>query len=210
MVARDKGRPKFTRDSKRESLVGQFLDLKLYPNYFENSKRITDKQMQLSGVDIISNLKGGNDDLFIDEKAATSWTHREISTFALELSFLLNGEEINGWFFPRIKKTLTTHWIFVWPRTPEGNITCLEDIVSAEVMLIETKELRRWIRRMASKSEISLDECINLLRKSDSEQEINWAGLRILISRQLPEQPINILIPKNILLAISKSNYWIL
>ena len=77
-------------------------------------------------------------------------------------------------------------------------------------MLIETKELRRWIRRMASKSEISLDECINVLRKSDSEREIYWAGLRILISRQLPERPINILIPKEILLAISKSNYWIL
>jgi len=210
MVAHDRGRPKFTRDSKRESFVGQFLDLKFYPNYFENSRRISDRQMQLAGVDIISNLRDGCDDLFIDEKAATSWAHREISTFALELSFLLNGKEIDGWFFPRNKKTLTTHWIFVWPRTSGGNITSVENIVSAEVMLIETKELRRWIRRMASKSDISLDECISLLRKSDSEKEINWGGLRILISRQLPEKPINILIPKDILMSISKSNNWIL
>jgi len=210
MAAYDGGRPKFIRDSKRESLVGQFLDLKFYPIHFNNSRRITDRQMQLAGVDVISKLKKENQELFIDEKAATSWAHREISTFALELSFLLKEKEIEGWFFPRNEKTLTTHWIFVWPRTSGGNITALEDIISAEVMLIETKEFRRWVRRMASKSDISLDQCISLLRNSESEKEINWGGLRILISRQLPEQPINILIPKDILMAISKSNNWML
>tara|TARA_B110000444_G_C18656867_1_gene508807 strand:+ start:28 stop:660 length:633 start_codon:yes stop_codon:yes gene_type:complete len=201
-------RPKFLRDSKRESIVGEFLDLKFYPIYFNNSTRITDRKMQLAGVDIISKLKGGNEELLIDEKAATSWANREISTFALELNFLLGGEEIGGWFFPRIGETLTTHWAFIWPRTSGGDITSIGDIVSVEVMLIETKKLRRWVKRMASKSKISLDECVNYLRKSETEREINWGGLRILISRQLSEQPINILIPKDILMAISNSNNW--
>ena len=56
MAAYDEGRPKFKRDSIRESLVGQFLDLKFYPKYFENSRRITEKNLQLSGVDVKSNF----------------------------------------------------------------------------------------------------------------------------------------------------------
>ena len=82
------------------------------------------------------------------------------------------------------------------------------DIISAEIMLMKTRDLRIWIRRMASKSDTSIQECISYLRKSDSEKEINWCGLRIIISRQLPEQPINILIPKEILMAVNKGRYW--
>ena len=94
MAAYDKGRPKFKRDSIRESLVGQFLDLKFYPKHFENSRRITEKNLQLSGVDVKSNFIGDDEEILIDEKAATSWAYREISTFALELSFLMNGDII--------------------------------------------------------------------------------------------------------------------
>ena len=208
MAAYDEGRPKFKRDSIRESLVGQFLDLKFYPKHFENSRRITEKNLQLSGVDVKSNFIGDDEEILIDEKAATSWAFREISTFALELNFLMNGEEIEGWFFPRKGKTLTTHWLFIWPRTSGGDINSVEDIISAEIMLMKTRDLRRWIRRMASKSDTSIQECISYLRKSDSEKEINWCGLRIIISRQLPEQPINILIPKEILMGVNKGRYW--
>ena len=61
---------------------------------------------------------------------------------------------------------------------------------------------------MAVKSEISLEECIRILRKSETENEISWAGLRVIISRKLPEEPVNLLIPKDVLFALSQDNNW--
>ena len=75
-------------------------------------------------------------------------------------------------------------------------------------MLIETRVLRNWVRKMAVKSELSLEECIRSLRKSEMENEIVWAGLRVIISRKLPEQPVNLLIPKEVLFALSYGNNW--
>jgi hypothetical protein len=201
-------RPAFSRDSDRESYVAEFLNSHLYEIYFDKSERITDKKRQLSGVDIVCRHGEIQGELLIDEKAATSWAHREIGTFAFELSFLLGDREIEGWFLEKDRKSETTHWLCVWPRTSGGEINSDADIVSAEVVLIECKSLRRWARRIAGKSTIYLEECIQKLRNSSEIREIEWAGLRVIISRNLPEQPINLLVPKEILRTLSGDFYW--
>ena len=201
-------RPAFSRDSKRESYVGEFLNSHLFDVYFEKSERITDKKRQLSGVDIVCRHGEIAGELLIDEKAATSWANREIGTFAFELSFLLGEREIEGWFLERDRKSETTHWLCVWPRTSGGQINSVEDIISAEVVLIECKSLRRWARRIAGKSTIYLEDCIQNLRNSREISEMEWAGLRVIISRNLPEQPINLLVPKEILRTLSGDFHW--
>ena len=201
-------RPAFSRDSKRESYVGEFLNSHLFDVYFEKSERITDKKRQLSGVDIICRHGDIPGELLIDEKAATSWANREIGTFAFELSFLLGEREIEGWFLERDRKSETSHWLCVWPRTSGGQINSVEDIISAEVVLIECKSLRRWARRIAGKSTIYLEDCIQNLRNSREIREMEWAGLRVIISRNLPEQPINLLVPKEILRTLSGDFHW--
>ena len=208
MVATGWDRPQFIRDSDREASVAEFLDEKLYPNFFESWSRVSNREMQLSGVDVICKLPKVEGEMFVDEKAATSWANREISTFAFELSFLLGQSEIEGWFLSSGGKSRTTHWLCIWPRTSGGQIHTVEDIVSAEVMLIDTRVLRNWVRKMAAKSKISLEECIRSLRKSETENEIPWSGLRVIISRKLPEQPVNLLIPKDVLFALSYGNNW--
>ena len=180
----------------------------LFDVYFEKSERITDKKRQLSGVDIICKHGDIPGELLIDEKAATSWANREIGTFAFELSFLLGEREIEGWFLERDRKSETTHWLCVWPRTSGGQINSVEDIISAEVVLIECKSLRRWARRIAGKSTIYLEDCIQNLRNSREIREMEWAGLRVIISRNLPEQPINLLVPKEILRTLSGDFHW--
>ena len=204
----DSDRPNFSRDSMREIAVAEVLDELLYANHFGEIERIDDREMQLSGVDVSCRHPETNEVIKIDEKAATSWANREISTFAFELSFLLGNKEVEGWFLQREKRSQTTHWLCVWPRTEGGNISDAKDIVRLEAMLIHCNSVRRWARRMASKTERGLEDCMRLLRNSDSINEINWAGLRILISRNLPEQPINLLIPKDILRALSGKMNW--
>ena len=188
--------------------MAEALDELLYAIYFDETERIDDREMQLLGVDVLCRHPETNEPIKIDEKAATSWANREISTFAFELSFLLGDKELEGWFLQRERRNLTTHWLCVWPRTEGGDISNANDIVKLEAMLIQCKSVRRWARRMASKTERGLEDCMRLLRNNDSINEMNWAGLRILISRNLPEQPINLLIPKDILRALSGKMNW--
>lgn len=201
-------RPAFGRDSHREHAVAEYLDYNLYLGNFQNMDRVIDKEKQLAGIDVICNHPEIDGELLIDEKAATSWANREIGTFAFELSFLLGDKEIEGWFLEKDRRMKTTHWLCVWPRTLGGQINSSEDIVSAEVMLVRCKDLRRWARRMAGKSPVSLEQCMDELRKTEKISEINWGNLRVIISRGLPEQPINLLIPKEILRSISGKMNW--
>ena len=204
----DSDRPNFSRDSMREIAVAEALDELLYAIHFDEIERIDDREMQLSGVDVLCRHPETSEAIKIDEKAATTWASREISTFAFELSFLLGNKEVEGWFLQRERRSQTTHWLCVWPRTEGGDISDANDIVRLEAMLIHCKSVRRWARRMASKTERGLEDCMRLLRNNDTINEINWAGLRILISRNLPEQPINLLIPKDILRALSGKMNW--
>ena len=132
----DSDRPNFSRDSMREIAVAEVLDELLYANHFGEIERIDDREMQLSGVDVSCRHPQTNEAIKIDEKAATSWANREISTFAFELSFLLGNKEVEGWFLQREKRSQTTHWLCVWPRTEGGNISDAKDIVRLSLIHI--------------------------------------------------------------------------
>ena len=201
-------RPNFGRDSAREGFVADFLDQHLYPVYFQSHQRVSDRSEQLSGIDIRLEHEDIVGDLLVDEKAATSWAHREIGTFAFELSFLLNEEEYGGWFLDIEGRSKTTHWLCVWPRTTGGKISSSEDIVSAEVILLDARKLRHWVRRMGQLEQKGLQEIVNQIRNDVSLGELEWAGLRVLISRSLPEQPVNLLLPKDVLRSLSGDLHW--
>ena len=192
----------------RETAVAEALDELLYAIHFGEIERVDDREMQLSGVDVLCRHPETDEPIKIDEKAATSWANREIGTFAFELSFLLGKREVGGWFLEGEMKKQTTHWLCVWPRTNGGQIHKPEDVASLEAILLSCKKVRNWARRMATKSPIPLEECIRQLRSTEAINEIGWAGLRILISRGLPEQPINLLIPKDVLRTLSNGLSW--
>jgi len=200
-------RPNFNRDSNRESIVAEFLDKFFYSENFRSFERIYSRKEQLAGMDVIV-ISDNNKKMIIDEKAATSWAHREIQTFAFEISFLLDSKEIPGWFLNGTNRYRNTHWLCVWPRTNSKEIKELSDICSAEIVLINCKKVRRWMRNMASKERKSLESIEKRLRNDKYINQIYWSGLRVMLSRNLPEQPINILIPKEILRILSEGNTW--
>jgi len=200
-------RPNFDRDSNRERIVADFLDKFFYCKNFRSFERINSRKEQLSGMDVIVKTNN-NEKMIIDEKAATSWAHREIHTFAFEISFLLDGKEIPGWFLNGTNRYKNTHWLCVWPRTNGKDIKELSDICSAEIVLINCKKVRRWMRNMASKEKKSLESIEKRLRDEENVNQIDWSSLRVIISRNLPEKPINVLLPKEILRILSEGNTW--
>ena len=200
-------RPAFGRDSRRERIVGDFLDAELYEKFFTSSRRMRDRDMQLSGIDVIAVSPNLSGELKIDEKAATSWSHREIHTFAFELSFILGDREIGGWFLDKDKRGDTTHWLCTWPRSENKGISSVSDILWAEALLIEVRKLRNWVRRMAGKADFTIEEAITNLRSDSTISEVMWGNLRVIISRGLPEQPVNLLITKDVLRSLA-SDSW--
>lgn len=90
-------------DSKVEKIVCEFLDRNLYNGKngaFRDVRRITDKEEQIMGTDIIFSAPSLDlEGVRVDEKSASSYMLKQISTFALELSFMNRfGQEMIGWF----------------------------------------------------------------------------------------------------------------
>ena len=201
-------RPAFGRDSHRESVVAEYLDYHMYPKHFQSTNRVNDKERQLAGIDLFATHKEIQGEMKIDEKAATSWAHKmDLKTFAFELHWMLGNEEMGGWFIDKEQLKETTHWMCVWPRTAGEPLNRVEDIVRAEAALISVRVLRRWVRKKASSSSQFLEDVIERLRNG-TEDELLWAGLRIRISRNLPEQPINLLMPRETLRDLSGGMLW--
>jgi len=201
-------RPNFKRDSKREKIVGDFLDKRFYDNEFESYRRVRSRIDQLKGVDV-KGIRNG-EELLVDEKAATSWAHREINTFAFELSFLIGEREYKGWFNNSDNKLETTHWLLAWPRAKNEEINSINDIQNAEIFLVKCEIIRNWINKMKMKETKTLDNVVTELRNDTDINQVIWSNLRIIISRKMNEQPINILIPKDILRHLSGNNNWML
>ena len=205
---RRNSRPAFGRDSHRERAVAEYLDHHLYPKHFQSTNRVKDKERQLAGIDLFATHKDIEGEMKIDEKAATSWAHKmDLKTFAFELQWMLGNEEMGGWFIDKEQLKETTHWMCVWPRTAGEPLNRVEDIVRAEAALISVRVLRRWVRKKASSSSQFLEDVIERLRNG-TEDELPWAGLRIRISRNLPEQPINLLMSRETLRELSGGMFW--
>ena len=201
-------RPAFGRDSKRELAVGEYLDEHLYPNEFASFERIHDKERQLQGIDVVARHSSIEGELLIDEKAATSWAHKgDLKTFAFELSSMYGNREMGGWFLDLESRNQTTHWLCVWPRTDGAPIKNSTDISHAEAILVSVRKLRNWVRRHSSKDSGYIEDAISLLRDGAVNQ-VKWSGLRVMISRQLPEKPINLLIPRDIIRELGGGLVW--
>jgi len=196
-------RPAFDRDSHRERVVAEYLDQHLYPKHFQSTDRVNDKERQLAGIDLFATHKNIKGEMKIDEKAATSWSHREIHTFAFELSFIMGDKEIGGWFLDSDRRGETTHWLCTWPRSENKGISSVSDILWAEAILIEVRKLRNWVRRMAGKADFTIEEAITNLRSDSTKSEVMWGNLRVIISRGLPEEPVNLLITKDVLRSLA-------
>ena len=94
-------------DRELERQFGLFLSQNLYPKCnIKIKERVTDKDRQLQGIDII--LEDGTN---IDEKSQLSYINNGLPTFAFELDFINSVGKWNiGWLF---NPTLLTESYFI-------------------------------------------------------------------------------------------------
>lgn len=181
-------------DEHCEKIISSILDKYFYTEpgitLFE---RVTNKQLQINGVDTLFSLNGKN--YTVDEKAAIRWVG--LKTFSLELSFLGKDDQIRiGWLLDKNK--INDYFLFVWIN--ELNNETIQDILSIkniDAALVSKEKILNHL--------YSLGWDIDKLHKKDSQirneenpymGNIKKNGCKFSYSKQLKEQPINILLPK--------------
>ena len=182
-------------DEHCEKIVSQFLDehfYKLIPE-IENFERITDKQYQVKGVDVIINYKDRQ--IYVDEKAAVKYL--KLKTFALELSFLNRfGKLQTGWFLD--KKKINDYYLFVWINELTGDkIEDISSIKEVDVALVKKEKLYNHLETLGwSVDKLRIKNKQIREQKNNNMGDIRKYGCKFSYSEQLKEKPINILLPK--------------
>lgn len=191
-----------TKDEKDEKIVAQYLDKYFYPNWTMTSTRCTDKEMQCEGLDItVVDSKG--ETITIDEKAATRWIGRSLSTFSHEISSIdTAGREYDGWLLDF--KSKSEYLLEVWiDDAKDTKLNDYTDITDATIALVPKKNIWNYLR----KNQITSSE---LKAVAEEMRTINkpyryLKNFKLTQQTNQQEHAANILIPRNTIINLLSS-----
>ncbi len=188
----------FQEDLSKETILAKFLEEKYKNELGWSITRILDKEVQKAGVDFILHQDGL--DKRIDEKAQLSYINSTLPTFALEIDYFINGNKKRGWLFDDNKWTDSYAFVFsILVNNTAGSLKEVKDIVSCEVVLVNRLKL---LNELANRG-LTLKTCIEASAKlrlgADFKEQHNLSGFNFHFSKQLSEQPVNLIVSKRFL-----------
>lgn len=216
------------QDMKAEQGLGEFMDAYFYSKLVKENKdvleyqRMSDKESQMSGIDVC--IVTTNRKIFIDEKAAIYYSNAMIPTFAFEIDSIQTGhiEPIQGWF---VNDGLQTqYYMLIWT-----NVRCVQeksqwvridvknlkktDYTIVEAMLIRKSDIRKALEQEGYDKR-RLVEYAKRLRasyKGSEDKHEKWISenAKILLSGQLAEKPVNVVVNKRLLGNLARRIYLI-
>ena len=201
---------------RAEQALSAFLDEFFYQRLLDEGRfssflRITDKETQLKGIDVIG--CSGISEAYIDEKAQLHYINKHLPTFAFELSFLSGEKECIGWFLNDELKT--THYLLLWPnaRTTSLERVKQSDFTHVEAMMISKSNLKKYLFDLGLEYHV-LTRINTILRNKNrvGPQGTAYDGIKFYVSPPdiLPENPINIVINRKHLEKVPGAiTYWI-
>ena len=201
-------------DMRAEKELASFLDVHLYPELldkkgFSSFKRITDKAIQQRGIDVVGKTAAAIAN--IDEKAQLHYINNNLPTFAFELSFLLRGEEVTGWFLN--DRLETTHYLLLWPNAKTAELSRIKssDFTVVYGAMISKVKLKRYLSSIGldSATLLQINSALRRNKTSISFKDSLYDGIAFSYSASYLEAPINIVIKKPILASIADVQYTI-
>ena len=200
-------------DMNAESELAHFLDENLYSQLLDEGKflsivRITDKEQQLQGIDVIA--KTQTSVAYIDEKAQLYYINKDIPTFAFELQFLKNGRVIEGWFLNDDLKT--DYYLLIWPFASVTDVKALKkgDFTKLDALMISKEKLRNKLTSLGLDKE-TLAQIASQLRRTRTYGKITTGIQGVYYfasdSTKYAEAPINIVVSKARLAALADAHY---
>ena len=227
------------KDTIAERALAEFLDTYFYPRLKGKDgnsithERITDRERQIRGIDVILNVRGqdGSQEFRVDEKASLHYGNQMIKTFAFELSSMQGShiEPIDGWLIN--DSLLTDLYLLVWPNIKceheiKNKKSCLknldeltkDDFTILEVMLVRRQKLLQYLEKIGLTKEKLCDAANNIRieintvypDKVDQNKKFNASkGCKYYYTGNLSERPINLLVPRKTLLEVSDRAYLV-
>lgn len=216
--------------------MAEFLNENFYSKIYPDIERVTDREKQLAGIDLV--LPDGTK---VDEKCMfypigqKSTGVKPYNTFAFECSFKTRDKgRVTGWFLDPEKETEAYMLCWIHDCKTAKNPT-KEDFLEVEVALIDRDELyyELFVHRL-SKEKIKLDsdrilEIADWDEEELTEDEIHGRFKSIgfcskyhykkygqdrtnayyVHSKQLAEEPINLILSKDVLMSLPSTKHWI-
>lgn len=191
-------RSKFYEDKRQEELFGKYLDKRFYPLYKKSKvTRVYDEDKQNKGIDVIIENSDGRK-VKVDEKAALHWMHREIYTFAFEITNTTSRAE--GWLYN--EENETEYYLLAWPHATDLSVPNEDVFCNNEIMFIR----RADVKKILEERNLNRDKIMQIYREHGEEwskEEKYWKmylcqGIWLHLTKYLREQPLNVLISKSI------------
>ena len=196
----------FTTDLRREQLLQRSLD-RCYSRYGIEVARCSDDERQRQGIDAYLSKDGHT--FAVDEKAQLHYIGESLSTFALEIDLLKDGILSNGWLFDPTKATEV--YSFVFDIRLHGGETMLQrwtQVRAAHIILVSRPRLIAVLEEVGL-DRPTLDRFSKELRGStDKRRTVRTPAMAVVISRQLEEQPVNLLVKRSFLSSIGQTMVW--
>lgn len=182
-------------DERREKVVAKFLDEHFYVGEFE---RCTDKERQVKGIDTIFTADNGQI-VKCDEKASVRYTN--LKTFCQEIARLNRGGKWQeGWFTASGLETNAYLYVFV-----DDVDWTIDNIKKIEALLVSKKALKNYLLKQGF-DDTKLLECDAMIRSTgiypSAPKDCRWS-----FSDRLVEQPVNLLVSRDLLRTLAYKTY---
>ena len=183
------------RAESANEIFRALMKKKGYTEIDPDKREDTDRQLQ--GIDVIMKSANGQT-MYIDEKSATSAWNRDLRTFSIEISSN-NNQTGGGWLYNPNSKT--THYAFIYPRAKDET---MKEITSLDAYIVPKEALLNYL----AKNYITCRRDAEEILKYDGYE---FAGklraksreVEVVQSLDLREQPINVLVSRDILRSLS-------
>jgi len=208
---------KFRKEDVRlADLISEFLDKHFYPKYATNFERVRDRKRQCEGIDVIFDI-GGNHYL-CDEKNGGTRINTNLRTFSLELSFIdRSGTRRTGWLLN--EHNINDSYLFVWTDKADSEKPhSIDEIHNVEVALVKKCRIKEYLKETSGLDELTLlamnESIVNrpntmdyaLISENAGKRKYSINGVTVCHSTQLYEQPLNIILPREVYRKIADLN----
>lgn len=203
-------------DMNAEQHLAKYLDEYFYNRLSQESKyksiiRISDKELQLKGVDVI--VETQNNKYYIDEKAQLYYINQGLPTFAFEVDFINRNNELSpGWLYNN--DLLTDYFFLIWPYATKNDLSkiTVDDFTFLDCLMVRKKNIQGYLASCGWDKPSVLSKAKEIRHSNRRNKiEVGQKGFYFYFSeyKNYSEQPINIVIRKRILQKLAARNYKI-
>lgn len=187
------------KDEQTVEYLNSIMD-KIYSKNHYGFVRNYDVKLQKQGVDLIYTNKDNK--YYVDEKAAIKYYNTTLNTF----SFEIGSNVAKGWFREDNDYIITTHYILIYPKS---NSPDLSDIYEIEYLVINKSKIWDYLHSVGVGDFKSVKETLDNVKVGKWGKKYSFINkdVKLVQSVQImPEQPINIVINKEILKSLSNKH----